>query len=201
MITNTVTNHYLTVHQQQLHYLETGQGYSTTILLLHGASFSAQTWSELGTLTWLAQQGYHTIALDLPGFGQSAGFSHQRNNFLSEIIVLLHLTQPIIISPSMSGQYSLPLVVNHPEQVGGLVAVAPVGIPTFEAQLANISVPILAIWGSNDHIVPVTQAERLCQIMPNARQVILPNAGHACYLRAKDDFHHHLLEFIRSCQV
>ena len=200
-MTNTITAHYLTIHQQSLHYLEAGQGYSTAILLLHGASFSAQTWSELGTLTWLAQQGYHSIALDLPGFGKSAQFSPQRQHFLSEIIVSLNLTKPIIISPSMSGQYSLPLVVNHPEQVGGLVAVAPVGIPTFEAQLANTAVPILAIWGSNDHIVPVTQAQRLCQITPQARQVILPNAGHACYLQATEDFHHHLLEFIQSCPI
>jgi pimeloyl-ACP methyl ester carboxylesterase len=197
----TITALYLNIHQQPLHYLETGPDYSTAILLLHGASFTAQTWSELGTLTWLAQQGYHVIALDLPGFGKSASFSHQRHRLLSEIIISLNLTKPIIISPSMSGQYSLPLVVNHPEQVGGLVAVAPVGIPTFEAQLTNTSVPILAIWGSNDHIVPVTQAERLCQLTPSARKVILPNAGHACYLQAKEDFHHHLLEFIQSCQI
>lgn len=197
----TITDLYLNIHQQPLHYLATGSDDSTTILLLHGASFSAQTWSELGTLTWLAQQGYHVIALDLPGFGKSASFSHQRQRLLSEIITSLNLIKPIIISPSMSGQYSLPLVVNHPEQVGGLVAVAPVGIPTFEAQLTNTSVPILAIWGSNDHIVPVTQAERLCQLTPNARKVILSNAGHACYLQAKDDFHHHLLEFIQSCQI
>ncbi len=198
---NTIESHYLTIHRNQLHYLETVPSDSNPILFLHGARFNAQTWSELGTLTGLAEQGYRSIALDLPGFGQTKTFSHQRDNFLLEVITSLNLTQPIIISPSMSGQYSLPLVVNYPDRVKGLVAVAPVGIPTFKTQLSQVSVPVLAIWGSDDHIIPVAQAEQLCQLMPNARKVILPNAGHACYLQAKDDFHRHLLEFINSCQT
>jgi len=68
----------------------------------------------------------------------------------------------------MSGRYSWPLVVNHSDKLSGFVAVAPVGIVSFEAQLQGVALPTLAIWGSNDSIVPVAQAKRLCQQMPDA---------------------------------
>jgi pimeloyl-ACP methyl ester carboxylesterase len=111
----------------------------------------------------------------------------------------LNLTQPVLVSPSMSGHYSLPLVVQHPQKLSGFVAVAPVGIPSFEPRLKGIELPTLAIWGSNDQIVLVAQADRLCHVMPNAHKVILENAGHACYMRATAEFHQHLLRFVESC--
>lgn len=36
-------------------------------MLLHGQAFTSKTWEELGTLGLLATNGYHALALDLPG--------------------------------------------------------------------------------------------------------------------------------------
>lgn len=36
----------------------------------------------------------------------------------------------------------------------------------YQEKLIGLSVPILAIYGSNDHIVPVTQVELLSKLMP-----------------------------------
>ena len=96
----------------------------------------------------------------------------------------------------MSGRYSLPFVADHGDQLAGLVVVAPVGISIFKERLTGNPLPLLAVWGSNDRIVPVDQADLLCQAMPNATQVILPDAGHAAYMRATADFHQHLLDFV-----
>jgi pimeloyl-ACP methyl ester carboxylesterase len=196
-----ITSNFVTIQQGHIHYLEAGPAGAPSVLLLHGASFSAQTWQELGTLALLAQQGYRAVAVDLPGFGGSQRVSGQPQDFLLELMERLNLIQPVLVSPSMSGNYSLPLVVQHPEKLKGFVPVAPVGIPTYEKQLKGITLPTLAIWGSNDQIVPVTQAERLCHLMPNAHKAILENAGHACYMRATAEFHQYLIKFVERCHT
>nr|XP_045242106.1 protein ABHD14A isoform X5 [Macaca fascicularis] len=42
------------------------------VVLLHGKAFNSHTWEQLGTLQLLSQRGYRAVALDLPGFGNSA---------------------------------------------------------------------------------------------------------------------------------
>ena len=45
-----------------------------TVLLLHGAAFSSQTWvSVVPTIAILAAAGHNVIAIDLPGFGKTRG--------------------------------------------------------------------------------------------------------------------------------
>ena len=179
----------------RIHYLEAGQAGDRSILFLHGASFSCQTWKQIGTLRLFAGQGYRAVAVDLPGYGNSENFSGSPQEFMLELLDLLNLSHPILVSPSMSGNYSLPLVVERAELLRGFVPVAPVGIPRYREQLKAIELPILAIWGSNDRIVPPEQADLLLQLMPNAQKVILENAGHACYMRETELFHRYLLEF------
>ena len=198
----TIASQYVTVRQIRIHYLEAGDSGRPAVLLLHGASFSAQTWQDLGTLSLLAEQGYRAVAVDLPGFGQSEpGKPDQPEVFLAEIMEQLTLDRPVLVSPSMSGGYSLPLVARHPEKLRGFVAVAPVSVARYEPELAGNQLPTLALWGSDDRIVPLEQAERLVRAMPNARLVVLENAGHACYLQATAEFHRHLTQFVAACTV
>ncbi len=195
----TIESRFLTLQQARIHYLETGAPAWPAVLFLHGASFSSQTWHELGTLAFLARHSYRAIAIDLPGFGQSEPGEFPPPNFLLELLEQLSLDKPILVSPSLSGMYSLPFVVTYPDKLAGFVPVAPVGIDTFENQLRGNPLPTLAIWGSNDHIVPVEQADLLCRLLPHAQKVILPDAGHACYLRATTAFHTHILQFSQAC--
>ena len=198
----TITSQYVTVQQIRIHYLEAGASGRPAVLLLHGASFSARTWQDLGTLALLAGQGYRAVAVDLPGFGQSEpGNPDQPEAFLAEVMEQLTIDRPVLVSPSMSGGYSLPLVARHPEKLRGFVAVAPVSISRYEPELPGNQLPVLAMWGSDDRIVPLEQAERLVRAMPNARLVVLENAGHACYLQATAEFHQHLTQFVAACAV
>jgi abhydrolase domain-containing protein 14 len=195
----TTGSHFLSYQQTRIHYLETGTPDSPAVLFLHGASFSAQTWHELGTLALMAEHGYRAVAIDLPGFGRSESGDFPPLDFLLGMLEQLSLDKPILVSPSLSGMYSLPLVAEYPEKLAGFVPVAPVGITAYEDRLRGNSLPTLAIWGSNDHIVPVEQAELLCQWLSHAQKVLLADAGHACYLRATTEFHSHLLRFVREC--
>lgn len=195
----TTRSKYVTIQNARIRYLEAGPATGPAVLLLHGASFSAQTWEDLGTIALLAARGYRAVAVDLPGFGQSDAVSGASQLFLLELLAGLSLERPVLLSPSMSGRYSLPLVADHPERLAGFVPVAPVGIPSLAPRLEGNPLPTLAIWGSNDHTVPAEQADLLLELMPNAEKVILANAGHACYLRATDKFHEHLLRFVDRC--
>ena len=104
---------YTTIAGGRIHYLAAGPADAPAVLFLHGASFSAQTWLELGTLVLLAEQGYRAVAVDLPGYGQSAQVESQPVDFMLDLLGDLNLARPALVSPSMSGQYSLPLVANH----------------------------------------------------------------------------------------
>lgn len=192
----SITSQYLNLENARIHYLEAGARNYSCILFLHGASFTAKTWEEIGTLQLLASRGYRAIAVDIPGYGRSQRISVSPQGFLLELLELLKLNRPVIISPSMSGSYSLPFVIEQRDKLSGLVAVAPVGIKRYREQLTGIELPVLAIWGSNDRIVPESQADLLLELMPNAKKVVLANAGHACYMNSTDEFHQHLIKFL-----
>jgi len=194
-----VEANFSTVQEKKLHYQQAGETTAAAVLFLHGASFSSQTWHELGTLALLAKEGFRAVAVDLPGFGRSAAHAGDPLAFLVELMETLTLKKPVLVSPSMSGRYSLPLVANRPELLSGYVPVAPVGITSFKEKLQGVSLPVLAIWGSTDTIVPVAQANLLVELLPNAQKVVLSEAGHACYMNATEPFHQHLLQFVRRC--
>lgn len=188
----------LKIQTAKIHYLEGGNPQNPSILLLHGASFSSTTWKDLGTLKRLAQKNFHVIAIDLPGYGKSESIADYHSEFLPKLFEKLHLQGAVLVSPSMSGIYSLSFAVQHSQQLHGLVAIAPVGILKINQQLREIEVPTLAVWGSEDRIVPVEQADLLVELIPDARKVILPKAGHACYMKAPNKFHEELIQFIEK---
>ena len=126
-----------------------------TVLLLHGARFSSETWRELGTIELVAAAGYHVLALDLPGYGRSQTSPIEPTNFLVEAMDALSVEKAFVVSPSMSGQFSFPLVTRNPDKVLGFVPVAPGGINRYKSALRKVSVPALVLWGENDKIIPV----------------------------------------------
>jgi pimeloyl-ACP methyl ester carboxylesterase len=165
-------------------------------LLLHGGRYSSETWRELGTLDLLAKAGLRVIAIDLPGFGESPKGELARDGVLPRVIDALGLGPVVVVSPSMSGSFSLPLVLDHPELVRGYVPVAPAGLGQYGARLAGVQVPTLAIWGREDTVIPLSEGEAMVASIPGARLHVLEGAPHACYLEDPDGFHGALLDFV-----
>ena len=66
--------------------------------------------------------GHKVIAVDLPGYGKSSKYDGDRGEFLIKLIKTLSPNvKPILVSPSMSGTFSLPLLNKEPDLICGYI--------------------------------------------------------------------------------
>ncbi|XP_028909250.1 protein ABHD14B isoform X1 [Ornithorhynchus anatinus] len=198
----------ITVQGQSLFYREAlpaaGQSPRFSVLLLHGIRFSSETWLNLGSLTKLAQAGYRAVAIDLPGLGRSKGATAPTplgqpapSGFLQEVWEALGLGTAVVVSPSLSGMYSLPFLTEHSTQLRGYVPVAPICTEKFSvAQYSSVKIPTLIVYGDQDEMGE--SSFKHLQHLPNHRVLLMKGAGHPCYLDKPDEWHTGLLDFLQG---
>ncbi|XP_078595540.1 putative protein-lysine deacylase ABHD14B isoform X1 [Branchiostoma floridae x Branchiostoma japonicum] len=172
------------------------------VLLLHGQAFISQTWVDLGTVDKLAAAGCRVVGLDLPGYGKSWMASRGQDpikapGFLHKFITAAKMNKPFIVSPSMSGSFSMSHLMEHPDDISGFIPVAPMATENYKPDdYKKIKTPTLIIYGEEDKNLGVKSYERL-KDLPNSQVHVLPKAKHPCYLDQPDMFHHLVTEFIQ----
>lgn len=180
----------------RLHLITAGEATAPPVVLLHGRSHDATLWQELGTIEMLARRGYRAIAMDLPGYGTTDGLKFSPNTFLFECLPALEIERPLVVAPSLAGRYALPMAVRYPDQVSGLVLVAPMAAESFGPRLVESTIKTLIVWGEDDWRFPLEIGEGLHLQLPASRLVVIDNSGHACHAEDPDTFHAHLLPFV-----
>nr|XP_030723192.1 protein ABHD14A isoform X1 [Globicephala melas] len=171
------------------------------VVLLHGKAFNSRTWEQLGTLQLLAQRGYRAVALDLPGFGNSAPSKEAsteagRAQLLERVLQDLEVQNVVLVSPSLSGCYALPFLMQGHHQLHGFVPIAPASTQNYtQEQFQAVKTPTLILYGELDRVL-AWESLRQLRHLPNHSVVKLRDAGHACYLHKPQDFHLVLLAFL-----
>jgi len=178
------------------------------VMFLHGARYTSQDWVDIGTLKYVRDRGYRTIAVDLPGHGSTGQLPYVDNNMRAEMVKAAmdfsgmgsNVTESgaVLVSPSMSGKWAIPFLDRYGLMLKGWVAVAPVGVVNWGGpwEYTHKKVSLLAMYGENDPMLP--QAEYLQKLFGKARKAVISDAGHACYMDNTKQFNDELGRFITA---
>lgn len=180
-----------------IHFLEAGKPEQPTVILLHGMKFQAATWQQTGTLQYLAGNGFHAVAVDMPGFGRSPACP------VSQEAVLRHIIEEsgghaVLVGPSMGGRIALEFTIKHPSSVDGLVLVGSVGVRENQENLTAITVPTLLVWGGDDRVSPMENCELLHTSITGAKKIVIDGAPHPCYLDNAEIWNRELIRFLKT---
>lgn len=104
----------------------------------------------------------------------------------------------VIVSPSMSGTFSIPLLLRKPALFKGFVPVAPgAALEHRRAEFTEVKdIPALIVYGELDKMG--TNASELLSAIPGSEVLMIEGAGHPAYLDDPRLFHEKLLEFLRG---
>jgi pimeloyl-ACP methyl ester carboxylesterase len=132
------TSKFVTVDGTRLHFLITGGG--RPVVLIHGNPGSSQDWTRLfGPLASV----YRVIAFDRPGHGRSERPRHLevtvdvQARLLHDALKQIHVERPIIVGHSWGGALALVYAINYPQEVAGIVLVAPAAYESQDVSLVT----------------------------------------------------------------
>jgi abhydrolase domain-containing protein 14 len=193
-----ITHKIVTAGPCEINALKAGSAKGKDILLLHGMSFQAKTWQDLGTLGVLGGAGYDVTAIDMPGFGLTKRCGIGPDDVLVKFMEAEGLKKPVLVGPSMGGRISLNFALDHPDKVGGLVLIGCVSVEDNRDRLKTIAVPTFIVWGAKDHIAPMSNAKLLHSEIKGSKLLVIEDARHPAYLDNPKLWHEELLEFLKE---
>ncbi|MBI5258949.1 MAG: alpha/beta hydrolase [Burkholderiales bacterium] len=141
-----------------IHYLAWGDPAAPPVLLVHGTAAHAEWWRFVAPLLL---PGYHVIALDLGGMGDSGHREdYSRETFVAELMaVAAHAAPgraPVIVGHSLGGFITMAAGAQHGPALAGIVAIdAPLHPPGEEPERrwrGRANMPPM-LFGSRDEAV------------------------------------------------
>lgn len=170
------------------------------LVFLHGLSYTAEIWENLGFTNLLMEKHVPFLALDMP-YGIKSACSPKTRNAQKNIQVVNKAIQnvfgfvaPVVVGASMGGNIALHYAANFP--VKGLLLIAPAR--ALDGKLLEhyerFKFPVRLIWGSIDSVISGEEMRTLAEKLPNAKLIVYKDAGHSAYKDQPDRFKRDLLE-------
>lgn len=103
--------------------------------------------------------------------------------------------QPV---PSFLARDLLRLLGNHSWVAHRILSTIKTGQDELDGKLQAVTMPVLIIWGKEDRITPLSEAEEMKRAMPQASVVVLPGCGHIALLDCWDSVRPPLTKFLAS---
>lgn len=140
-----ITHRFIETNGIRMHIAEAGQG--PLVVLLHGFPECWYTWSH--QLAALAEAGYHVVAPDQRGYGQtgSAGDGvekYTRLHLTGDIVGLLETLgerQTVVVGHDWGAVVAWDLAMMRPDRVRGVMALKFPYWPRMEGDIAMVSPP------------------------------------------------------------
>jgi len=132
------TSKFVTVEGTRLHFVVKGEG--RPVVLIHGNPGSTQDWTRV--FSPLAAL-HRVIAFDRPGHGRSERPKHidatveVQARLLHDALKQLHVERPIVVGHSWGGALALVYAINYPQEVAGVVLVAPAAYESQDVSLVT----------------------------------------------------------------
>jgi len=181
---------FISVRGLKIRYIENGS--DSPVVLLHGFSFSADTWVEMGLFDALVRE-HKVYSFDMPYGPKSrsdkfdAADRDEYAAFLMDLLKTLDIHTPLLLGASISGEVVLRYLSAGYSAKLGIVA-GPAGVKGLADRLGKITVPLLAVWGERDTISPPEGGKIIEARLKNSEVHMIEDAGHACYLDKPEEF-------------
>ena len=191
---------FISVRGLKIRYLEKGDG--LPFMLLHGFSFSADTWVEMGLVDELSRK-YKVYSFDMPYGPKSrsdkfdAADRDEYAAFLKDLLTALDIHEPLLLGASISGDVVLRYLSAGYSAKLGIVA-GPAGVKGIADRLGRIAVPLLTVWGGKDTISPPDGGQIIETHVKKSEVHIIEGAGHACYLDKPEEFKTIVADFLKK---
>lgn len=71
----------------------------------------------------------------------------------------------------------------------------------FRDRLDDVKAPVLLVWGEDDNLVPVKDADEFERLIPNARKIVFDDTGHVPMLERPETFNDVVVEFLAEREL
>ena len=205
---------FIEVEGGRLFYIVEGAG--RPVVFLHGAPGDHSMWNpQVAAFA----PGFRVGRYDIRGFGQSrtepppAPGSYSRIQDLSSVLERLDFRSTHLVGYSMGSGIAVNFAFKHPDRVERLVLVSssPPPIPPFPDELdlrtpegreplSELRVPTLLLVGERQASA-IVFADQVCALTPEAKKVVIPNAGHLVHQEQPEIFNETVQQFLQTGRV